>query len=83
MAGNNNDIFNRLNRQGEVLARIDERTERMDKEWKEHRNDHETRIRKLEFANEKRKGIAAGIGAVAGVIVQGVIEFFKHLAGGN
>lgn len=83
MGANDLEIFNKLNHQGETLARIDERTERMDREWKESRSDHEGRIRKLELDNEKRKGVAAAIGAVAGLVVQGIIALFKHLTGAS
>lgn len=83
MGANDREIFDKLNHQGETLARIDERTERMDREWKESRSDHEGRIRRLELDNEKRKGVAAAIGAVAGLVVQGLVALFKHLTGGN
>lgn len=83
MGANDREIFDKLNHQGETLARIDERTERMDREWKESRSDHEGRIRKLELDNEKRKGVAAAIGAVAGLVVQGIIALFKHLTGAS
>lgn len=84
MSDNDREIFGRLREVGETVARIDERTERMDREWKDSRQDHEGRIRKLELDNEKRKGIAAGIGALAGVIAQGVWALLKHFfSGGN
>lgn len=83
MAGNDREIFEKLTKQGETLARIDERTERMDREWKDSRADHETRLRHLEADNEKRKGIAAAIGAVATLAVNGLIALFKYLTENN
>lgn len=79
---NDREIFDRLGRIEQTNARIDERTERMDKEWKDNRSDHEARLRKLESDNDQRKGISAIIGAIAGVIVQGIFLLFKHSTGG-
>lgn len=81
--GNDKEIFDELRTLGKGVARIDERTERMDREWKDSRSDHENRIRRLELDNEKRKGVAAVIGAGAGVIVQGLFALFKHLTGAS
>lgn len=75
------EIFDELRALGKGVARIDERTERMDKEWRDSRADHEARIRRLESDNDKRKGVAAIIGALAGLIVQGIFALFKHSAG--
>lgn len=75
------EIFDELRTLGKGVARIDERTERMDKEWRDSRSDHEARIRRLESDNDKRKGVAAIIGALAGLIVQGIFALFKHSAG--
>lgn len=83
MGDNDKEIFDKLNRQGETLARIDERTERMDREWKDSRTDHEVRIRKLELDSAKLKGISATIGAVATLAMNGIVTLIKHLSGSN
>jgi hypothetical protein len=78
---NEREIFEELRAQGKTIARIDERTERMDKEQKEGRADHEGRIRSLEFSREKSKGVMAALGAAGGIAVQCVISLFKYLLG--
>ena len=81
--GNDKEIFDERRTLGKGVARIDERTERMDREWKENRSDHEGRIRRLELDNEKRKGVAAAIGAAAGMVVQGIFALFRYLTGAS
>lgn len=84
MPGNNNaEVSSRLRVIGEAVARIDERTERMDKDARDHHQDHETRIRALERDNDKRKGVMAAIVVGVSVAFQGLAWLIKHIFGGN
>lgn len=84
MPGNNDaEVFSRLRVIGEAVARIDERTERMDKDARDHHQDHETRIRALERDNDKRKGVMAAIVVGVSVAFQGLAWLIKHIFGGN
>lgn len=49
MGQNDSEIFSRLREIGEGVARIDERTERIDRDMRDHHADHETRLRTLEL----------------------------------
>ena len=82
MGDNDREIFARLRDIGEGVARIDERTERIDRDMRDHHADHESRIRRLEFDSEKRKGVAAAVGAIATLVVNAVIYLVKFLTGG-
>ena len=57
MGENATEIFERLSRIEQGVARIDERTERHDRDH----SDHEVRIRALERDNDKRKGVMAAL----------------------
>lgn len=83
MGANDSEIFSRLRQIGEVMARIDERTERMDKDARDHHQDHETRIRALERDNDKRKGVMAAIVVGVSAAFQGLAWLIKHIFGGN
>lgn len=87
MADNDREIFEKLNRQGETLARIDERTARMDQDWQQRSADHEKRLQSLELKDAKRGGFIAGIASIASVISSALTWFasqFLHLQiGGN
>ena len=87
MSDNDHEIFEKLTRQGETLARIDERTARMDHEWEVARNNHEKRLRVLELKEAKRGGFIAGIASLASLLSSALTWFasqFLHLPiGGN
>ena len=87
MADNDREIFEKLTRQGETLARIDERTARMDQDWQLRSADHEKRLQSLELKDAKRGGFIAGIASIASVISSALTWFasqFLHLPiGGN
>ena len=82
MANNEPQIFGRLNIIDTTLARLDERTERMDREWKDNRSDHEVRIRTLEQENAKRKGVAAALSSIGGVVGAFAMWLLQHIFGG-
>ena len=81
MGANDGEIFSQLRKVGEVVVRIDERTERIDRDMREHHADHEARLRALERENDKRTGVVAGIVVVVSVAFQGVIWAIKHFFG--
>lgn len=80
---NEREIFGRLNGIDKTLARIDERTERMDREWHDSRADHETRIRKLEQESAKRRGVIAALSSIGGVVGAAIMWLLSHLFGGG
>lgn len=73
------EIFERLSRIEQTAARIDERTERHDKEH----NDHEARLRVLEAREAKRSGVLAAASVIGGLIVSGLAWLVKLLTGSN
>lgn len=73
------EIFDRLSRIEQTLARIDERTATMTA----NHADHETRIRALERDNDKRKGVVAAIVVGVSAAFQGIAWLLKHLFGGG
>lgn len=75
MAGENTEIFNRLGRIEQTLARIDERTSRHDTAHV----DHETRIRQLEDENAKRKGFVAALVFVSSMLGAAASWVVSHL----
>lgn len=86
MAENDREIFEKLNRQGETLARIDERTARMDHEWEQTRDDHEKRIQTLELKDAKRGGFITGIASLASLLSSALTWLagqFIHLPNGG
>ena len=76
--GENAEIFDRLSRIEQTLARIDERTARHENDH----NDHEQRIRVLERDNDKRKGIMATLSFFSSVVGGVLVWLFKTLFGG-
>lgn len=82
MGANDAEIFSRLRDLGEVMARVDERTKRMDEEMRDHHADHEARLRALERDNDKRKGVIAAIVFGVSIAFQGIVWVFKHFFGG-
>lgn len=79
MPTNDSEIFNRLSRIEQGVARIDERTEAMTKSH----GDHENRIRALERANDRRSGALAAVGSIAGAVGAGLMWLVKFLTGSN
>lgn len=77
--GDNAEIYERLGKIEQTLARIDERTAR-------HENahsDHEQRIRALERDADKRKGVMAALSLFSSVVGGALVWLFKHLFGGG
>lgn len=78
MPDNDAEIFNRLGRIEQGVARIDERTGQMAK----NHEDHEKRIRDLERESDKRKGMLAAVSSLGGIIGAGVMWIIKSIFGG-
>lgn len=75
----NAEIFERLNRIEQTLARIDERTSRHDSAH----SDHEQRIRALERDNDKRKGVVAALSLFSSIVGGALVWLFKTMFGGG
>lgn len=73
------EIFERLSRIEQACARIDERTERHDRDH----SDHEGRIRALERDNDKRKGVMAALSLFSSIVGGALVWLFKHIFGGG
>lgn len=73
-----NEIFERLSRIEQTMARVDERTKTM----VENHSDHESRIRSLERDNDKRKGVLAVVGSLGGAIGAALVWILKAVFGG-
>ena len=80
MAENDREIFDRLGRIEQAVARIDERTARHDAAH----SDHERRIRALEEKEARRGGVMAAL-AAAGSALGAAITWVIHCLtkGGN
>lgn len=76
--GENAEIFERLSRIEQIVARIDERTKAHDSAH----SDHEKRIRDLERENDKRKGMIAALSFFSSVVGAALAWLFKVLFGG-
>ena len=76
--GENADIFERLNRIEQILARIDERTKVNDSAHV----DYEQRIRALERDNDKLKGVMAMLSLFSSVVGGALVWLFKFFFGG-
>lgn len=73
------EIYERLGKIEQTLARIDERTARHDS----GHSDHESRIRALERDNDKRKGVMAALSLFSSVVGGALVWMFKTLFGGG
>ncbi len=73
------EIYERLGKIEQTLARIDERTARHDSDH----SDHESRIRALERDNDKRKGVMAALSLFSSVVGGALVWMFKTLFGGG
>ena len=73
------EIFERLSKIEQTLARIDERTAKHDSAH----NDHEARIRALERDADKSKGFVAAIATVASAVGAGLMWILKAMFGGG
>lgn len=96
MGENDGEIFKRLREIGEGVARIDERTARIDGDMREHHSDHEGRIRALERDSDRSKGALAAlerdsdkrrsalavVGSLSGAIGGAIMWLIKFLFGG-
>ena len=77
--GDNAEIYERLGRIEQTVARIDERTKGM----ADKNSDHENRIRALERDADKRKGVMAALSLFSSVVGGALVWLFKHLFGGG
>lgn len=77
--GDSAEIYERLGRIEQTLARIDERTSRHDAAH----SDHEQRIRALERDNDKRKGVMAALSLFSSVVGGVLVWLFKFIFGGG
>jgi chromosome segregation ATPase len=75
----NAEIFERLSRIEQTCARIDERTERHDRDH----SDHEERIRALERESDKRKGVLAALSFFSSIVGAVLAWVFKAIFGGG
>lgn len=75
----NIEIYQRLGKIEQILARIDERTKAHDGAH----NDHEARIRALERDNDKRKGVMAALSLFSSVVGGALVWVFKAIFGGG
>lgn len=73
------ETYERLSRIEQIVARIDERTERHDRDH----SDHEGRIRALERDNDKRKGVMAALSFFSSLVGGALVYLFKVLFGGG
>lgn len=79
MADNDREIFDRLGKIEQTVARIDER----EAGFIPRVDDHEKRIQTLELKDAKRGGFIAAIATVASVIVSALNWLANHLIGAN
>lgn len=77
--GDTSEIFERLSRIEQGVARIDERTERHDRDH----SDHEERIRALERESDKRKGVMAALSFFSSIVGGALVWLFKSFFGGH
>jgi len=76
--GENAEIFQRLGKIEQMIAKIDERTARQDAAH----NDHEVRIRELKSESDKRKGMVAALSLFSSVVGGVLVWLFKSIFGG-
>ena len=80
MADNDREIFDRLGKIEQIVARIDERTRLFDNSHA----DHERRIRTLEDKENRRGGILAAlttIGSAVGAAIMWIVQHFATRGG--
>jgi hypothetical protein len=78
MADNDREIFDRLGKIEQIVARIDERT----KGDSDKHADHERRIRSLEDKEARRGGVLAALTAVGSTIGAALTWLIHHFIGG-
>ena len=76
--GENAEIFQRLGKIEQTLAKIDERTEHQSSQY----NDHEQRIRELKSESDKRKGMVAALSLFSSIVGGVLVWLFKTIFGG-
>lgn len=76
---NDREIFERLSKIEQTLARIDERTARYDTAH----DDHERRLRSLEDAEARRGGIIAALTAIGSAVGAALTWLVQHFIGGG
>lgn len=79
MPTNDREIFERLSKIEQTLARIDERTARADS----NHSDHERRIRSLEDKEARRGGIMATLTTIGSAIGAALMWLIQHLTQGG
>ena len=77
--GDNSEIYERLNRIEQTLARIDERTA---SQANVH-GDHEKRLRALEDKEARRGGIVAALTASGSAVGAALMWLIQHFVGGG
>ena len=77
------EIYKRLNEMALTLARIDERTTRMDAEMSARNSDHENRLRSLEEKEARRGGIMTTLTAIGSALGAGITWVIHHFVGGG
>ena len=75
---NDKEIFERLSKIEQTLARIDERTARYD----HAHGDHERRIRALEDKEARRGGIIAALTTIGSAVGAAIMWLIQHLTQG-
>ena len=79
MPTNDREIFERLSKIEQTLARIDERTARHDTAH----SDHERRIRSLEDKEARRGGIVAALTTIGSAVGAAIMWLVQHLTQGG
>lgn len=82
MGDNDREIFDRLGKIEQTVARIDER----ESGFLPRVDDHEKRLQTLELKDAKRGGFIAGIASIASLlssILTWLVSHFIHLPGGS
>ena len=79
MPGNDREIFERLGRIETTMARIDERTARVDTAY----SDHEQRLRRLEDKEAHRGGALAALTAIGSALGAAAACIIQHITGGG
>lgn len=77
--GDNSEIYERLNRIEQTLARTDERTA---SQANVH-SDHEKRLRALEDKEARRGGIVAALTTIGSAVGAALMWLIQHFVGGG